>query len=288
MKKNLWKLKSKDRQIPFKKALVWIFLSTLFISGTTAVVILYYFHVQEIQLQDDYFNIRTIVQLGREKGFFEDDYLSDLMGFSPNKKINLVGFNVESAEKKLLTFPLIKTAKITKMKPHTLAVEYSLRKPIFVLLDYENTAMDDEGVIFPLRPYFQKNELPAVKLGGLPKDNFLGMRIDSDKLSFIFDLTEKLNSIPAFRELSLKQIDLEKMNASSLGKREIIVQLSETKHFSEWLLRMSPKEITPQLLDFFVLRNYLLANNVFQLEGGMTRLPQIIDLRIPSLAFILL
>ena len=88
--------------------------------------------------------------------------------------------------------PLIKKASIKKIPPGTLYIEYQMRVPLAYLGDYTNTALDEEGYLFPFSPFFTPKKLPIIYLGLQQDDAQWGMTLKQDqRLQLAFDLLKK-------------------------------------------------------------------------------------------------
>src|SRR5690606_28774117 len=105
---------------------------------------------------------------------------------------NLYSFNTEEAVQKLLHLPVIKEAKIRKIRPGTIHVDYALRKPIAYLADYSNTAIDASGTIFSFKPFYTPKKLPEIYLGEEEEDKPLvwGNIVEGERKELAFALYE--------------------------------------------------------------------------------------------------
>jgi hypothetical protein len=214
------------------------------------------------RLTDENHQIKRIVQSGPEKEALKTPYLAELMGLSADRPTPYDLFNTKDAEKKLQTAPVIKWAKVHKKKPDAVYVEYEARHPIVTIGDFANTAMDEDKMLFPLRPYYTPKRLPEFYLGtsdfhspiqGEPVDLALEILSLCDGLFF----PARLDVSNAFHE--------------SLGRREIVLILN-TPRGDKHTLRLSPANAKEQLGNYHQLR---------LLPGDKT-----IDLRLGQLGFI--
>lgn len=259
--------------------------------------------------QDDRYNIVAIVQTGPEKEALKTVYLAELLGLSIDAPKNLYAFQLHEAAKALLSSPLIASAKVKRIAPATIYVDYEVRKPIAWLADYSNTAVDKEGYLFPVLPFFPPQEIPEIYLGLPPfnaaADSFgrEGGRwrtaLHSRYLNLAFDLLQTFEGSPWKEGLRIKRIDVSNAFAPSLGRREIVLfteeeicikrEEKEVPFFFTKILRLAPKDYAQQLQNFFALRRTMLEDYRKQLakvEEGTKFSPRIIDLRVPQLAFV--
>lgn len=261
------------------------------------------------RLQNPSHRITAIVQTGPEKEALKTVYLAELLGLSADRETNLFAFDLKQGEEKLLASPLIAKAKIKRWQPETLYIDYEVRKPIAWLGDYQNTAIDREGYIFPVAPFFSPKELPEIYLGlppfGSGEDSMGrcgGMwqtPIQNRYFDLAFEILQFLSGSAWEEGLRIKRIDVSNAFAPSLGQREIVLfteeELSVTRGgqtihcIFPKILRLAPKEYPQQLANFFSLRKSMLEDyrrQVAQMSQSGRFSPRIVDLRIPQLAFI--
>lgn len=251
-----------------KNAWMLIAFWTLLISGSATCGVLYYLHQRELQTQDAHFNISMITQMGEDRGTLPTSYFAELLGLSSDKKVNLIAYNVDEAEQLLLKSPLIKTVKVGKIKPNSLSIEYSVRKPYFRLFGEKNRAIDREGVSIPLHPFFKEEGLPELLLGEktLSKGDVLLQQI------------RRILGIMDFNGLILTCMDISQIDEPSLGKRQIVLTLLERRNPTKsWMLRLSPENTDAQIKNFFFLRE---SPQMCELKEGCLR----VDLRVLPLA----
>jgi hypothetical protein len=272
-------------EIPFKRACLWILLSSLLISGSAFMGWLYYQHAKDKRLHDEQYQIVAIIQSTEQEGL-KTGFLAQLLGLSLNKPINLYQFNILEGEQKLLKCPLIKKASIQKIRPGTLYIQYDMRTPVAYVGDYSNTAIDAEGVLFPFRPFFTPKAIPTFYLG-LNENEYAWGEVfpDLDRLQLAIHLLEIFKNFSK-RGVSVKHIDVAEAYADSYGKRQIVVKLEERKDFfsrsnsEEILLRLNVEHYKQNIVNFFSLDHALRVKN--RKNQGI----RIIDLRIPHLAFV--
>ena len=280
--------------MPFKKAMIRILLVTCLISGSAAFAVLYYFHIREMQLQDERYTLSALSQ----KGPLSSEYFAELFNLSVDRPTNIYQFNADEAKKKLFASPIIKSAEIEKIKPGTLSIEYTLRRPIAYLSDFSNTAIDVEGFLIPIEPFFPKGEMPEIAIGDLGDSIKWGEQLHFSRFTKAMDLLRLFSERE--NKISLKKIDVSKAESLSCGVREIVVVLEEHsvqeydgltyEYIFPKILRLNPDNIYDQLSNYKILREHLVNQEIPQLfdpeELSITAQTKIIDLRIPNLALI--
>lgn len=264
------------------------------------------------RMSDPKYKIVAIVQTGPEREALKSAFLAELLDLSSDKFSSIYSFDVRRAEQKLLDCPLISQAKIKRIHPGTLYVDYAVRKPVAWLSDYQNTGIDREGCFFPIHPFYSPKNLPEIYLGlpsfettSEPLGHEAGAwKISSDNkyLLLAFDLLRLLSDSPWREGLRIKRIDVSNAFAASAGQREIVLLTEEELTIREndresvyqfpKILRLPSKDYAQQLSNFLSLRRTILEDYKRQLchvktSESLTRFaPRIIDLRIAQVAFV--
>lgn len=230
------------------------------------------------------------------------------MGLSKDRPLLVTRFDPKKAEAALLSSPLLQGAKVRVIKPSTVYVDYTVRQPIAWLYDYENVALDKEGYLIPMYPFFPPKNLPEIYLGLAP----FGERpaiphlpiaawnepLRGPYVELAFDILLRLQ--PLVRDLfRIKRVDVSKAYEPSLGQREVIVIVDNEIYLSESVeptvsthyLRLSTKGYPQELGNYLELRKKLLEDDMQKLKAlapfQKPSLPErIIDLRIEQLAYI--
>jgi hypothetical protein len=292
------------------QALTWIVGSTLVVSGTASMGMKWWRHWKKDRQQDPKHNVVAIIQTGPQKEALKTVYLAEIMGISANRPVNLYRFNSKLAEKKLCDSPVIKEAQVKTMKPGAVHVDYTVRQPIAWIYDFENTAIDEEGVLFPVYPFFSPKKLPEIYLG-LPPFGFQSEDPDRQAASWRIPRNDKytllaLELIKLLKDssdlLNVRRIDVSNAFAESYGTREIVLMTEDaivlrennrqTSFLFPRILRLSTKNFSQELGNYLKLREELLQKERMGLslpkeEISEVRMPEkIIDFRIPRLAFI--
>lgn len=293
------------RVTPFK-ALLSIFLSVCFVMGFSVVALQLYYKWEASRAKDLRNRITSIVQTGPQKERVTTEYLAELLALSVDRPISIHQFDPKKAEKRLLTSPLIKEAKVSLLKPSSVCVSYVVRKPVAWVSEYENIAVDSEGYLFPVYPFFTPKELPELVLGLFPFESVpensdslcgrWGKPLKGKSMDIAFEL------LAATEDLPVRRIDLSHLCAPSLGTREIVLYLEEKKsQFAEgketvslkpYLVRLSAKNYQKELVQF---RQYLKSSPAASLadlaqaksEANTMTFPlKVLDFRLEDIAFV--
>lgn len=247
-------------------------------------------------LESEKYLIKAIIQTGPEKEALKTVYLAELLGLSSDAPQQLYALSPKKAEALLKQSPLIADAKVKRMPPSTLYIDYEVRKPLAWLADFKNTAVDAEGYVFPVAPFLTPKRLPEIYLGVPTLD---GWKIDGPAFALAIEILHFLEKAPWTEGLAIQRIDVSNAFAPSLGTREVVLiteeeitlrkQQGEIVCVFPKILRLAPKDYQQQLNNFFTLRRTMMADYKRQLasvQSGGKFAPRIIDLRIPQLAFV--
>jgi len=202
------------------------------------------------------FVLHKIAQTGPQKEALKTDYLASFLNLHPGDSLDELAL----LEKKLLTSPLIREARLEKIEPDTLYIDYTVRKPLFFLKNQTNTVIDRDGCTFPFMPYFTPKSLPELCFGQT-----------SDGFEMALSLYDTIKPWQDELNITIKQIDISKTGATSLGQREIVLIFEASgTHF----LRLTPKNAQAELRRYRALLPHLRDGD------------HIIDLRLSPYAFI--
>lgn len=261
------------------------------------------------RLTDPSYRITAIVQTGPEKEPLKTAYLAELLGLSSDIAVNLYAFDIKQAQQKLLASPLIAEARIKRLVPDTLYIDYEVRRAVARLGDYHNVAIDREGYLFPISPFLPPKELPEIYLGLPPfgadedsngrKGGLWQTPLRNRYLHLAFEVLQFLEGSPWREGLRVKRIDVSNAFAPSLGQREIVLFTEEELSTTQGdqtircifpkILRLASKDYPQQLNNFFALRKNMMDDYRKQIASWSHSgrfAPRIIDLRIPQLAFV--
>lgn len=286
------------KKLSVKQALLSIGLSICLISGSSFFALMYYQNIREKQKLDPTYNMVAVVQTSSDNEGLKTAYLTELLELSIDRPRNLYGFDTREAVEKLLRLSVIKEAKVRKIRPGIIHVDYVLRKPIAYVGDYTNTAIDASGTLFPFKPFYTPKKLPEIYLGEEEDQLPLwGSVLSGKRKELVFDLL-KLAPLYCSESSSLCSIDVSNAFALSHGQRQIVIVL-EDRHVrvvnGQTILGIYPRIIRlrqdnykQQLGNYLVLRSYLREHEqILPLpETGTIQQAKavVIDLRLSELA----
>lgn len=252
------------RKWPLPFALFWIVFSLFLVTGTIVKTT----RVVRADQQKRVF-VSALIQTGPEKEALKTVYLAEILGLSWDIPELLDTYDVKGAEEKLRASPLIASAHVSKQVGGSLLIDYAVRKPLFWLADYENLAVDQDGFLFPVSPFFSPKELPELYYGASPFKGWKS-RLQGKK----FDLAcQILNGLQKTAPGFVRRIDVSEAFAQLLGNCQVVLVLEEKGRLH--YLRLSSKNFKEELLHYQLLRHSLAGEPM----------PELVDLRIPNLLF---
>ncbi len=255
-----------SKKLPFVQALAWIILSTLFISGGGGKAIRFYVKNHHLKSTHPSFYLSRILQTGPQKEALKTNYLAELMQISASSPTPLAKFNPDLARKRILGSPVVKQAVVKRIEPDTIYVDYTVYQPVAMLADFTNTALSEEGIAFPLYPFFTPKQLPEIYLG-INQVRWKSV-LEDRRLDLALHLLRLSEKLPC----KIHWIDVSKVFSSRLAEREIVVEVEEGER--RLFLRLNPKSFDK------ALGNYLELRKTLPLEVG------VIDLRLENLGFL--
>lgn len=241
------------------KAFLIIACATLVVSGASYLI----FYPLHTKKQPSC--IEKIIQ-NQKEGLLPAGLVS-LLGLKSTQPLD--SYDCEEGIKKLKETHAIAQAKIIKLKPSTLFIDYTLRSPIGYVGDLVNTAVDEEGLLFPVYPFYTPKRLPEIYFGLPSLKEYWGRKLGKRKMQIVSELLHSL------RGKTVTRIDLSLLDEPTLGKREIILCVKAGKYTHT--LRLHPTEYLMQLENYAALEKTLFKSE---------KVSAIIDLRIPDCAYI--
>lgn len=269
-----------------RRALLWILFSVVAVSGTATVGWTFYRYRLKGRSGDDRYQLKVVIQ---RAGTLPTNYLVEQLGLSVDCPVNLFALNLKESVERLAESPVIRSVRLSRQLPDGLLVDYEAREPVAQLFDYTNTLIDQEGALFPMRPFFTPKRLPEVVLGDDPRAMEVALGV----------LNVLLRS-PFAEELRVRRVDVSSAFAESYGRREVVVILEDSLfkesggktllHLYPRMLRLGVSEYQGALYNYLVLRKELLDRNRLEPPAARDELvvecaPTVVDLRLPDLAF---
>ncbi|MFA6119409.1 MAG: FtsQ-type POTRA domain-containing protein [Parachlamydiales bacterium] len=287
------------KDLKLSQAIFWILASTFVISGFSYFTFFQYKKMQKKRCLMSSYNIKTISQSVNDNNL-DVNYLAEIMNLSLDRPTNLFVFDEMDAKEKLLKNPLIKTAEIKKIKPNCVFVDYEIRKPIALLYDFDNFAIDEDGNIFPYEPFFKDNDLSKIYLGLESLEKL--KKVESKEACLALDMLKKLQESGFSKLVKIVSLDTSRSQLQSYGQREILLEIEEDLIVKQKekeihlifpkILRLMENNYLQQIGNYISLREKIMRDYESQFkqiridDSEIKFKPKTIDLRISKLAFI--
>lgn len=279
--------------LPWRKAIAWILLSTVLISGSVAASLLYWRYLKQKRTLDPRYSIVAIIQACRGSEPLQTDYLAELLNLSVDRVTNLYVFNVEEAKRQLLSCPIIKSAEVKKIFPSMVYVNYALRKPLAYLGDYSNAAIDADGWVFSSKPFSTPKNVPELFLGLSDAKAPMGKRLQDQKITLAKKIIKAVSKLNETLPISLRKVDVSKSISKKYGKREIVLWFENSPFLQGGLqftakklcvVRFSPDNWESQFERYVYVHEGILAGKYEAFAKVKNR--YVVDMRISQLAYI--
>lgn len=284
------------------QGLGWILLSVVFVSGPCFGGFYLYKKFQYTRKSHPEYRLKTIITSTK----IHPDFFCEILNLDRTKKISLYSFDLEEAKQALLDHPVIQDVFIKRHPPSSIYIDCEFRLPAAILLDYENTLIDEEGYVFPHRPFYKMKNLPEIYLGlssfGIEGGAQYNVMLESKKWKAALELLKILSVEPFKDRFFIERIDVSNLEAKSYGRKEIVLFLKEKMCFEQFgkktigifpmTLRFHPKTYRQQLRNFLALRSEMKKDYQKQLvqmhikKNEISFDRKVFDFRISKLAFI--
>lgn len=275
--------------LPLRRALGFILLATLLVSGSVAGVLIYWKHYKYNLQFDDRYTIEAIVQSCSDASPLPTDYLAELLGLSIDQPVNLYKFNTREAVSKLRASPLIKSPEIQKIIPGMIHVKYKLRKLIAYAGEYSNGGIDNEGLLIPVKPFYSRSNIPEYIFGESETPSW-GFQFNQDKFLLARQVQEAIDRIGIGSQAAIRRIDVAKAFSKNFGQREIVVVIEEFAAGKQEgrdrslliTLRLAKDNWLEQLASYHQIKQKIQKDFASTYEASVS---YIVDMRISQLAF---
>lgn len=189
------------------------------VTGLFVMAKLYVEKEADRRLQDPQYHIVAIIQTQETSDRLPSGFFAECLDLSCDRPVNLYAFDLAKGEASLLANPCIASAMIKKIPPGTLHIFYRMRQPIAYVGDVTNTAMDGEGVLFPVSPFYASKKIPRIFFGLSPTELSWGKTLQKQPL---FQMV--LEVLAASKEMALDEVDCSRAREKTLGGRELVLR----------------------------------------------------------------
>lgn len=222
----------KKREVPVKRELFFLRVAKIFFFfGLCVALIAFvwttYKDMQRSRQEDPHYSIVHFVLLPKGEEQLPARYFAEKLGLSTDHPTNMYRFDLKSAQSLLEAEPILRSVELKLFTPGILAIHYEARSPCVYLADYQNTAVDKEGVRMPYAPFFTPRRLPKLYCGKTEDKVIWGGKVDPTYWDVVLKVLPLAGPTPKWAGMTLQQIDLSRMQNPLAGSREIVIQVDE-------------------------------------------------------------
>ncbi len=214
----------------------------------------WYWHQRqhERRLQDERFLLRRIAARSTTQDRLPLGVLTEMLNLDRDTKASIFELHPKEVRTKLLSCNACTRAKVWRLLPETLGIEYTLRTPVATIAGLKNVGVDALGVPFFLFPYYAPKKLPALVV---PLERYSSLSDLSRRLRGIKEtaialrLLELIIPMADHHNLAVDVLDISRLRQQNVFRREVIIAFSSPRtrdcrlyiriHFKELLERIS-------------------------------------------------
>ena len=236
---------------------------------------------QQRRQSDERFVLQRLASRSTTQDRLPLGVLSELLGVDACSRPSLFAIDPGGACRQLLACPAISQARVWRLLPCTLGVEYALRPPAAAIAGLKNIGIDRYGTAFFLFPFYPPKRLPVLVLPMRPAKTLSeaqrSLRL-SKELPIALRMLERIQQAASSRHIIVESIDVAHLGEHNVFRREVVVVLSSLLAKEKHLyVRIGSKMILPALNLFPSLCDRLMREGF---RSGM------IDLRYERMAIV--
>lgn len=152
--------------------------------------------------------------------------LSELLDIQAEKPCSIFALDLDTARRRFLSCPSVAHARVWRLLPGTLGIEYGLRSPVATIAGLKNVGIDRYGTLFFLFPFFAPKRLPALVLPIEPAKDLLevqrAVRL-AKETPIALKLLERIQEVVGPRHIVVDSIDLVHLREHNVFRREVDV-----------------------------------------------------------------
>lgn len=177
--------------------------------------------------------------------------LSELLDVNANTASSVFAIQPDTACQRLLSCPAVARARVWRLLPGTLGIEYALRPPVATIAGCKNVAIDRCGTAFFLFPFYAPKHLPVLALPMQPTKTLAetqrAIRL-SKEAPIALKLLERVQQVVSPRHIVVESIDVVHLREHSVFRREVVMVLSSLLAKEKHLyVRIGLENILPTL-----------------------------------------
>jgi hypothetical protein len=184
---------------------------------------------QEIRKNDPRFVVKRIAARPLTQDRLPIGVLTELLHLDKDSPVSLFSIQPQEAQQKLLSCPAFARAKVWRLLPGTLGIEYALKTPVATIAGFKNIALDATGATFFLFPFYAHKKLPSIiiPIESLTTLADVQRRVRRLKETGIaLRLLDLLSPIAKSHHLVVDVLDVSQFHQQSIFRREVVIVFS--------------------------------------------------------------
>lgn len=231
---------------------------------------------------DPRFVIRDIAVRSQGPDQVPNHVLCSLLGLGASPSTSLFAFHPDAWAQKLLQCPSFAKAKVWRLLPGTLGIEYRLRDPVACIAGASNIGIDGSGRLFFLTPYFAPRRLPSILLPAVEAKTLaeLQEKVAVQKEAKVaLSLVNELSRMGVQWNFAVASVDLVHYREKNAFRREVVLVLADLSSGMQKLyIRCASQRLAASVKRLPRLLQRLMVSKAFR--------PGTIDLRYPGCALL--
>lgn len=184
---------------------------------------------QEHRRSDERFVLKRLASRSTTQDRLPLGVLSELLDISAETSRSLFALNPDAAQKRLLGCPAVAKARVWRLLPGTIGVEYALRPPVATIAGLKNVGVDRYGTLFFLFPFYAPKRLPAIVVP-IQSVKTLSEAQRAIRLAketpIALGLLERIQEVVGPRHIVVDSIDVVHLREHNVFRREVVVVFS--------------------------------------------------------------
>jgi hypothetical protein len=216
---------------------------------------------QEEKANDPRWKVEKIAHRSLTEDRLPSGVLSELLELQADNPLSLFAIQPKKMKRLLEGYPPIKQARIIRLLPSTLSIEYTLRKPVALIAGVKNVALDEMGKAIFLYPFFSPKRLPRIILPHHSCESLESLQRELSSMketAVALDLLSLLEPIAESCHFVVDIVDTSRLTHENFFRREIVVALLPQSGKKKTLyLRLCPHTISQSLSHLSSLFDHL-------------------------------
>jgi hypothetical protein len=247
-------MKESGKEVPHRtlfREVITVMMVSLCFWGAFFGALWWHSRQQHRRQSDERFVLKRLASRSMTQDRLPLSVLSELLDVQADEPLSVFAIQPDEAKRRLLACPSMAQANVWRLLPGTIGVEYALRLPVASLAGLKNVAIDWDGKMFFLFPFYAQKNLPVLVVPMLPVKTLNEAQkalYQSKEAPIALRLLERVQQAAAPRHLIVESIDVSRFREHSVFRREAVLVLSSLLAKEKHLyVRIGLKNLLPSL-----------------------------------------